>query len=79
MTDTIRKIQIGDKISHLYKRGDVAESNNILSFAPPLTTRALEILDDAEAFLENPETRRLAEDILEEAIFEIASRFRPKT
>jgi len=78
MSEKIRHIRPTDRIESLYSMCDQNGSDNVLTFVPPLSNKALEIMDDVSAFLENPDTRMVAEDILSEAIYEIASKLAPK-
>ena len=67
-----------DRIHALYARGETSRDTNIVEFTPPLSTKALEILDDAEALLGDNLTRKTAEAILSRAIYEIALIHRPE-
>lgn len=78
MTENIRHLLPTDRISNMYAKCDQTGNDNIFTFVPPLSVKALEIIDDVSALLEDPNTRSVAEEILSEAIYEIAAKLSTK-
>lgn len=74
MTENVRHITPEDKIEALYNRQDLlaVTSNNIVKLVAPLSQKSLTILDDVQALLEHPSTRTLTQDIISQALQNIA-------
>lgn len=74
MTDHLKQERAMEDIRREYLRHQYTPLTNVLEFVPPLSNRTLEILDNVEALLTDKNTRFLAEEILQEAIYEIAQK-----
>ena len=71
MSGTRKSIEI-DRINKLYDDHSAACDANVIAFEPPHNLTVLGLLDDVEALLMDPKTRKDAEAVLRTALQHIS-------
>ncbi len=75
MTDAEKQSLGQRKIEDLYGRHETPSSQNIIPFVAPMGHEVNGLMTDMYALLENPQTRGVSKEILENALHQIGAHF----